>query len=151
MSKARDFLEDLTEASLITLDTPVPQIIELLPSLEQDIVELVLRGVTPEDISLRLVIPKTVVMATLKRKDIQDAISNTQEILDEVRISKLKNWYGEVLDARIEDAENAGESTRKDTLDVVKAYGDLLLAEKKGRKPEAEQNIYLNILNKVME
>ena len=151
MSKARDFLEDLTEASLITLDTPVPQIVELLPSLEQDIVELVLRGFSPEDISLRLVIPRTTIMATLRRKDIQDAISSTQEILDEVRISKLKNWYGEVLDARIEDAENAGESTRKDTLDIVKAYGDLLLAEKKGRKPDAEQNIYLNILNKVME
>lgn len=151
-SLARDFLEELTEEPLAILeDLPKPALTNLLVSLDQDIVDLALKGYTPEDMALRLALPTSTILATLKRKGIQDAISTSQESLDELRLAKLKTWYGDVLDARIEDAESAGESTRKDTLEVVKAYGDLLMAEKKNRKPEGEQNIYLNILNSVME
>jgi len=148
---ARDFLEELVTELPDTSALPVPQLTDLLVSIDQDIVDMALKGFTPADMALRLVVPQSTILSTLKRKDIQEAISQSQEALDELRLSKLKSWYGDVLDARIEEVENAGESTRKDTLEVVKAYGDLLIAEKKSRKPEAEQNIYLNILNQVME
>jgi len=152
MSKARDFLEELDPPELIEL----PESIQILPSLnlfkplEQDIIELRVKGSSPADISLRLAIPTSTIIEILKRKDVKEHVEQLLELLDQARIDKLKGWFEEVIDDRISEVDSAGESTRKDTLEVVKAYADLLTSEKKSRKPQEADNIYVSILNQVM-
>jgi hypothetical protein len=151
-TQARDFLAELEEPVLEVLpEVTIAPSTKLLDTVHQDILELLVKSVSIPDIALRLRLPESTVRAIAVRKDTQDSLRLLTESMDELRILKLKNWYEGVIDDRIADTDNLGETTRKDTLEVVKGYQDLLLQEKKQRKPEAEQNIYVNILQQIME
>ena len=132
------------------IKTQLPSL-ALFPKVEQDIIEAYLKTPNPDAISLTLAIPKSAILAVLKRKDVREHIESLKEILDNARIDRLKALLEDTIDARLDEVENLADLSRKDTLEVIKVYQDLLLTEKKGRKPEAEQNVYVNILNQVIE
>lgn len=148
MSKVRDFLEEISEPELQYL----PEVTEqpsrlLLQPIEQQVLELVAQNVQLQDIALRLAVPVTVIRAIMSKKDFQREL----EHIDDLRAHKLKNILEGIIDARLDEVENPAEATKKDLVDVIKVYSDLLSSEKKSRKPEEQQSVYINILNQVME
>lgn len=147
-SKVRDFLEEISDPELQHL----PEVTEqpsrlLLQPLEQQVLELVAQNVQVEDIALRLATPVSVIRSVMSKKDFKQEL----EHLDDLRAHKLKSLLEGMIDARLEDNENLGEVSRKDTLDIIKTYSDLLTSERKSRKPEEQQSVYISILNSVME
>ena len=148
----RDFLSELDEPVLEILPEVTVQPSKLLlQESEQSILEFMLKGLSIEDIALRMGMTTAMVRSIVTRKDMQEELRVMTESLDELRISRLKGILESVIDARLDEVENPGEATKKDLLDVLKVYQDLLSSEKKSRKPTEEQNIYVNILNQVME
>lgn len=147
-SKVRDFLAEISEPELLTLPevTEQPSRLMLQP-IEQQVLELVAQNVQIEDIALRLATPVSVIRSVMSKKDFKQEL----EHLDDLRAHKLKSLLEGMIDARLEDTENLGEVSRKDTLDIIKTYSDLLTSERKSRKPEEQQSVYINILNSVME
>lgn len=147
-SKVRDFLAEISEPELPMLPevTEQPSRLMLQP-IEQQVLELVAQNVQIEDIALRLAAPVSVIRSVMSKKEFKQEL----EHLDDLRAHKLKSLLEGMIDARLEDTENLGEVSRKDTLDIIKTYSDLLTSERKARKPEEQQSVYINILNSVME
>jgi hypothetical protein len=151
MTKARDFLEELGEEALPFLPevTKQPSALLLQP-IEQDVIAFSVQGLSVDDIALRLATPKSVIQGILVRKDVQEELRVAIESMNDRRLNRINSIIDTIVDARLEEYENPSEATKRDLVDILKIQGDLLSAEKKSRKPDAEQNIYVNILNQVM-
>ncbi len=152
MQKARDFLAELEEPMLPYL----PEVTEqpsalLLKPLERAVIEAFLEGSSEADIALRLALPRSTITAILSDKVVQEELRVAQEALNDRRLARISNILDSIVEARVEEFENASESSKKDLADLLKIHGDLLIADRKSRKPDAEQNTYINILSQVME
>ena len=148
-SKVRDFLEEISHIQELPI---LPEVTEqpsrlLLQPIEQQVLELVAQNVQIEDIALRLATPVSVIRSITSKKDFKQEL----EHLDDLKSLKLKNILDSIIDARLNEFENPAEATKKDLVDVIKVYGDLLTSDRKARKPEEQQSVYINILNQVMD
>jgi hypothetical protein len=154
--KARDFLLELDQPpepiALPELDTiEETKSLQVFKPLERQVIELALDALSPDTIALRTALPVSVVRAILARKDVKEHLEFLSTELNAAEVIRLKSLYGKVLDARIEEADgDLSKLSKRDTLDIMKAYQELLVAERKAQKPEQEQNVFINILNQVM-
>ena len=151
MIKVRDFLEELEDEPLAFLPevTKQPSALLLQP-MEQDVIAFSVQGLSLDDMALRLATPKSVIQAILSRKGVQEELRVAIEAMNDRRLNRINSILDNIVDARLEEYENPSEATKRDLVDILKIQGDLLAAEKKSRKLDTEQNVYINILNQVM-
>jgi len=159
ITKARDFLSELDAPPSPIAMPVVAEIAEdidtglaVFSAIERKVIELALDTHSPDTIALRLALPVSIVRSILARKDIKEHLQYLSTELNATEVLRLKGLYGKLLDSRLTEADgDLSKLSRRDTLDIMKAYQDLLMAERKSQKPEQEQNIFVNILNQVME
>ena len=152
-------MDDLVIPELIPMErTDAPSLQEEFPSLqlftktERALIELSLEGLDVNTIALRLALPKSTVMALLAKSDVQDHLRELSESVNQMETLRLKAICERMLDEKLSEAEENGTSlTKRDALEVIKVYHDIVSAERKSRQPKEEQNIYVNILNQVMD
>jgi len=147
-----DSLDDLTIPSLDiepTMDTPS---LQLFSKTERDIIELSLSNLTVDTIALRLAIPKSAILQILAKVNIQDHLRMLSESMNQMETMRLKGLCERMIDEKISEAEESDQAlTKKDILEVVKVYNDILSAERKAKAPKEQENIYINILNQVID
>ena len=159
MSKARDFLAELdtpnTEPIVIPEAIPEDTIatedkLMVFKPMERQVIEHALDGSSPDTIALRLALPVSTVRSILSRKDTKEYLQHLSEELNAMEVMRLKSMYTKLLDARLEEADgDIAKVSRKDTIDIMKAYQELLIAERKSQKPDQEQNIFVSILSQI--
>ncbi len=132
-----------------TTPTDLPSL-KLFPKMEQRIMDLYMEDPSLHAIALKCALPVVVVMAVVKRRDVREHLEALIEIRDTARIEKLKLILEGAIEARVDEVDSLADVSKKDTLEILKVYSDILATEKKSRKPDAEQNVYVNILNQVM-
>lgn len=131
-----------------TTDTPS---LQLFSKTERDIIEMSLGNMTIDTIALRLALPKSTVVQLLAKPDIQDHLKMLSESMNQMETMRLKGLCERMIDEKIALAEETDSAlTKKDILEVIKVYNDILSAERKSKEPKAEENIYVNILNQVI-
>ena len=154
-----DFLElDSQSLPVPTLDPPehkddledtiIPSL-ALFKPMERKVIELASRSNSLGDISLKLALPLSTVEAILCRKDVQEHLVMLSDAMNQVSMMRLKGILQESIESRIEGTDDMADISRKDTLELIKAYADIITSERKLKAPEKEQNIYLNILQSV--
>jgi len=147
-----DSLDDLTIPSLDiepTMDTPS---LQLFSKTERDIIELSLNNLTVDTIALRLAMPKSAILQILAKVNIQDHLRMLSESMNQMETMRLKGLCERMIDEKISEAEESDQAlTKKDILEVVKVYNDILSAERKAKAPKEQENIYINILNQVID
>jgi hypothetical protein len=152
-------MDDLTIQELVPMErSEPPSLLEETPSLqlfsktERLLIELTLENLTVDVIALRLALPKGTVIALLSKPDIQEHLRVLSEAMNQMETLRLKGLCERMLDEKLSEAEENGTSiTKKDALEIVKVYHDIVSAERKSKQPKEEQNIYLNILTQVMQ
>ena len=157
----KDFLDELDqvidEPMEVMEDTadehlpiPVEDSLRAFKPIEQKIIEYTIAGDSADTIALKTALPVSTVHQLRSRSDIKDYIVLLRDSIQENELARLQGLYGKMIDARVDSVDDLADLSRKDTLDMMKAYQDLLLASKKLQKPEAEGNIFVNILQQVM-
>lgn len=147
-----DDLDDLTvniESQPLGDTTPS---LQLFSKTERDIIELSLGNLTVDTIALRLALPKSTILQLLAKPELQDHLRMLSESMNQMETLRLKGLCERMIDEKISEAEdNDTALTKRDILEVVKVYNDILSAERKAKAPKEAENIYVNILNQVME
>lgn len=146
-------MDDLTVPELLTPDvsTDTPSLLTF-SKLERDIIELSLEALPPDTIALRLALPKSAVMAILAKPDVQEHLKMLSESMNQLETLRLKGLCERMIDEKISQAEENDEAlTKRDLLEVMKVYNDILAAERKAKAPKAEENVYVNILNQIIK
>lgn len=146
-----DDLDDLDinlEVLPPTTDTPS---LQLFSKTERDLIELALGNMTVETMALRLALPKSTVVQLLARQEVQDHLRMLSESMNQMETMRLKGLCERMIDEKITLAEeNDTALSKKDILEIVKVYNDILSAERKSKEPKEQENVYINILNQVM-
>jgi hypothetical protein len=133
-------------------EVPSDDIIKkLLSPLERDIVDLYLEKVPLEAMSLRLALPQSTIMNILAKPEMQEQLRYLSESMNAIETMRLKGLCERMIGEKVALADEAdSELSRKDILEVMKVYNDILSAERKAKEPRKEQNIFIDILNQVM-
>lgn len=129
-------------------DTPS---LQLFSKTERDVIELSLESLTVDVIALRLALPKSAVLQILSKPDIQDHLKMLSESMNQMETMRLKGLCERMIDEKVSEAEeNNTALTKRDILEVIKVYNDILSAERKAKAPKEQENVYINILNQVI-
>ena len=151
MSTYTDDLDDLTVNIEVLEPTTETPSLQLFSKVERDLIELALSNQTVETIALRLAMPKSTVLQLLARKEVQEHLKLLSESMNQMETLRIKGLCERMIDEKIALAEETDSAlSKKDTLDIIKVYADILAAERKSKAPVEAENIYINILNSVM-
>lgn len=124
----------------------------LVPT-ERDILELTLKGRTPEIISVQLGLPKSYVRGFLLQKNVKEYLRELKEAKSQLLQLRALDIYGEIIDARVSRVDEEGGDyatlSSKDTVDILRAAMELSSSIDKSRQGDAEGDIYVNILQQV--
>lgn len=146
-----DDLDDLTVNMEVLEPTTGTPSMTLFSKVERDLIELALSNQTVETIALRLALPKSMVLQLLARKEVQEHLKLLSESMNQMETLRIKGLCERMIDEKIALAEETDSAlSKKDTLDIIKVYADILAAERKSKAPNPEENIYISILNQVM-
>lgn len=146
-----DDLEIIELAPMERSELEVPSL-QLFNKTERSVIELSLEGLDINTIALRLALPKSTVASILAKSDVQDHLRELSEAMNQIETMRLKAICERMLDEKLAEAEENGTSlTKRDALEVIKVYHDIVSTERKSKAPKEEQNIYVNILNQVMD
>ena len=158
MVSSVDPMVDIEDTLIVDSVEPIGDMVEpidILKSfspLERRMIELTTNGDSLDIVSLKVALPVSVVKTFISRKDVRDHIKSLSESLNEMGLLRIKAIYSKMLDARMDEVDgDMSQLSKKDTLDVIKAYQELIIAERKSMKPETQQNVFVNILNQIME
>lgn len=138
---------------VIPEDLQIPNRIGASP-LELSIIEGILLNKTPAQVASEVGLPSSSVKAFLARKEVQEYLAELRDALNVQNQLIIQDTLGKMLQARIANMEEEGgdfaELSEKDTLDIIKAFADITNAIEKNKKAENEQDIFVQIYNKVM-
>jgi hypothetical protein len=151
MASARDFLDDIDDMTLPPAEPLEDKAItQLLAPLEQQVVELYLQKLPVDTIALRLALPKSTVMTLLAKPEIQEQLRHLSESMNVIETMRLKGLCERMIEEKISLAEETDQAlSKKDLLEVMKVYNEILSAERKAKEPKQEQNIFIDILKQV--
>lgn len=145
-------MDDLTIPELLPLEPIADPSLLTFSKTERDIIELSLEALPIDTIALRMALPKSVVMTILAKAEIQEHLKSLSESMNQMETMRLKGLCERMIEEKVSEAEeNDSALTKRDLLEVMKVYNDILAAERKAKAPKAEENIYVNILNQVMK
>ena len=122
--------------------------------LEMQILEQTLMLKTPDQIALELRIPPSSVRTFLRRKEVKEYLKELKEALNEIHQLKLQGIMSKMIDGRIERMVEQGEGfadlSRRDTLDIIKAFADITNNIAKQQSKEDQDNVFVNIYQQVL-
>lgn len=145
-------MDDLTIPELLPLEPITDPSLLTFSKTERGIIELSLEALPIDTIALRMALPKSVVMTILAKPEIQEHLKLLSESMNQMETLRLKGLCERMIEEKVSEAEeNDSALTKRDLLEVMKVYNDILVAERKAKAPKAEENIYVNILNQVMK
>lgn len=156
MKAVNDFF-DLIDAPAVQED-PI-EVVEYDPkdkllvfsNTERRIIELALSNNSADTIALKMALPPLAIKKILAREDISGYIRSISEELNAMEVARLKSLYASMIDARVEEGDgDMSKVSKKDTLDIMKAYGELIMSERKTKVEDKENNVFVNILNQIM-
>ena len=131
----------------IQIETP-------LSLVERKIAELKLKAYSPTRISQELEIPETQVKKILNRKAVKEFINKAMSQIKSSIKDELVALHLKIIEDKIkyiEEKHNGdfSKATKKDLPDLVKMLDDILKEEEKA-KLGTTQNVYVNVLNQVL-
>jgi len=118
-------------------------------SVERDIVKMAVKGTSSAQIAHRLQVPEAEIVRYLRRPEVREYLQELREIANEMDQSRLASILRESIDKRVADAEDMGAISKKDTLDLIRVYADLINNINKGKKEAEEDNVLIQIYNQV--
>ena len=119
--------------------------------LERKIMERILANQPPAQVARELKLPVASVRAYLSKAEVQEHLKELRDALNIHNQLIIQDTLGKILQERIEAADgDFGSLTKKDTLDVIRAFADVTSSIEKNKKADDEKDIFVQIYNQVM-
>jgi predicted transcriptional regulator len=141
-----DLMAEITHS--VTTETP-------LSMLELYVAELKLKGYSPKKIANKLGVTEAAVRRTLNSKPVRDYIKQVTEGVKETLKEEMIILMRKTIEDKIKYIEDKydgdfSKATRKDLPDLLKMLDDMMKEEEKA-KLGTSQNIFVSILNQVID
>ena len=122
--------------------------------LEEEIIELYTKGITRQDIALKLDVPINIVNRVFNKPNIKEKIAEIVETRELLLKEKQTAVLEEITNKMIEKAKEKGDITKllnqnRDILDVIAVTDKLNKEQEKKRLGTSENNVIINILNQL--
>jgi len=150
--------EDLN--ALQELTGPLKEAIDTTPNslaptvLEKRILEGVLLGLGVEQLAIKLGIPATHIRTYVRDPKVKAYLKEVKEALNEIDQLMITSTLRKIVGARIEELgedESYASLTKKDTLDVIRAFSDITNQIAKAQVEEKSDDIFVNIYQQILE
>ena len=164
-------VENITELKLDNLNN-VPEIVEQIPILKENleydipsktpltlieryVAELKLKGFSSKKIAEKIGVPEVVVKRTLNSKKVKEFINQISEEVKATIKADMIALMQRTIEDKIKYIEEKydgdfSKATRKDLPDLLKMLDDMMKEEEKA-KLGTTQNVFVNILNQVID
>ena len=132
------------------------KLLKPLTLIEQQIVSLYTDGVDIKDIALELGTTASAIRRVLNKPEIKNVTN--QLILDyglALKAEKLR-LLNKIVEEKLKEIDNSddktiADATNKDVVDLIKIMDDMQKEKEKKDLGTSSNNIYLNLLNNIME
>lgn len=120
---------------------------------ERKILEGILDGLSTEQIAIRVGIPGTIVRTYVRNPKVKAYLKEVKEAMNEIDqlmiTSTLRKIVGDRI-AELDDDESYSNLTRKDTLDVIRAFADISGQISKSQVSEKSDDVFVNIYQQIL-